>query len=218
MKRALAALAAGLVSLSAHAGDDLLASLSWQLDFGGAGVHAGYDVSLGYRGANDLSPLSRVLEFSAAGNRASATLAGIPWLGHSFRADEAAAADETLPAQKPWYARSWVLWTAGGIAATAALASSGGVSVGGSDTTNNGKNCTGVSSTGTDVPDTCVPQQEVGCTPAGLCVNCGNNTITDKCDGWTARQENEAWLSGGDETAEGPTGGMGDLVEIARQP
>ena len=122
----IAALAALLACTSAQAADNPQASLAWRLDFGAGAPHAGYDLSLGYRGAEHFAPLSQALKLSVDGGRTITTIVGVPFAARSFRSDDTAGGAEAVAGESPWYARSWVLWTVGGLAATAALIGSAG--------------------------------------------------------------------------------------------
>ena len=104
------------------------ARLSWHLGFGGSARHAPLSCSLalGYRSDLDDSPATRLLEMRLSDTESSVGIAGLPLWSRRHSLQQSADVNghaATGPAQ-PWYARRWVLWTAAGIAAAAALASS----------------------------------------------------------------------------------------------
>lgn len=137
VSRAVIAAIAGLgVMTSAAAFDplpanDLQAQFNWRLAFGGASPTAqfSYGLALGYRAQAD-SPVASLIELDVKDAGALARLAGLPLYERSYRADQAESkeqlGDASTAENKPWYTHSWVMWTLGGLAATAALASSGG--------------------------------------------------------------------------------------------
>ena len=223
MKALLALAASLLVSAPALAADNTLASLNWRLDFGAHTLEAGYGLSLGYRGSEHFAPLSKLIELKVDGANASAAIGGFSFAARSYQANQSEA-DQAYDAgvdTRPWYSRSWVYWTLGGVAATVALAGSGGsASYGSSNTTNNNTGCAGVSSNGTnpDIPDACAPtDQTVGCAPGtSVCAVCGGGVITDQCGGgWAGLRVSEVLVERLDDTwLDEGTGHMGDLTEV----
>lgn len=209
------------------------ATLSWRLDFGGTGeVHPGYALAVGYRGTQRGAVAGNVLEVEVTDLGAFARVAGLPLYGRGLRADleDALAGDAEMPQARPWFTRPWVLWTAGGLAATLAVTGGDGEmdlchncnnsNSGGTASTNVGSVNGDGEVCGTEgvpgVPDTCA--EAGGCVPGGAaCVNCNDSGVTQDCEGegWTARGHDAAatgtrdiepaWLAAG-------TGQMGDLL------
>ena len=235
-KLTLAALAllANLMSPSAALADDRLdgqtvASFTWRLGFGGGQpLDPALGLTLGYRGSDPVSRRLLALDLSGAG--ASARLAGVPLFEARHLRAQIDGAPTAEPAAKPWYTQQWLLWGAGGLAVLALTGGASveichdceshdgegegtGMNVGSVASVNNDEIC---GTQGTDgVPDTCADTPS-GCTPGGnACVNCDDSTVTQGCDGWTARpvaiaivavrDTEPAWLSDG-------TGHMGDLL------
>ena len=188
---------------------DTEAGFTWRLAFGGARpMQPGFALALGYRD-RELDVAGQLLELQVDGQGTAARLAGLPLLAPKHRVaqdDSAAALDATEP--KPWYTRQWVLWTAGGLAASLALTGGDGEvelcidcnengRVNDTDDINiasenpNGDVC---GTRGIDgVPDTCVPVD-------------GEGFMEDR-DSLVLplRPADTAWLDAG-------TGQMGDLV------
>jgi hypothetical protein len=200
----------GFGSVAAAAAPD--AQFQWRLAFGGGQpVQPGYGLSVGYRGHDADFPAARLFALDVTHARAFARLAGLPLFDRSDRSDASDALDDDAAAtEQPWYGRQWILWTVGGIAATASLiASAGGGSSEGSNEINiqTGGSCFnagGGNILDDEIPETetCVPEDEIGCDDAA-----------SDCPGWTARSaraapardpEHDAWLDAG-------TGHMGDL-------
>jgi hypothetical protein len=193
---------------------DLQAQLSWGLAFGGASrtVQSTYAMALGYRGQAD-SPATSILQLDVRESGALASLAGLPLYGRSYRAEQTDSAEqpgyESTVEKKPWYARSWVMWTVGGLAATAALAS--GASSGDDDGgCANGNGC-GVNCTNGDCT---VPADEnQGCV-GEFCVTCSDGSIASECSPLLPTQALRA--HGLEEIQrdefDTDTGRMGDLV------
>jgi hypothetical protein len=208
------------------------AAIAWHLGFGGGQpLEPRLGLTLGFRGTE----VSRqLLDLGLSGAGASAHLAGLPlfearYLSAQNDIDVDEVEDEAMaaaPAPKPWYAKPWVLWTAGGLAALALTGGAeikycgdcgshdgGGEGQGANIASGNGNELCGTE--GVDgVPDSCV-ERPSGCTPGGnVCMNCNDSEITQDCEGWTARPGalvlvevrdiEPEWLSAG-------TGHMGDL-------
>lgn len=216
----------------AGADDGATATLSWRLGFGAGEVQPGYALAFGYRGAERGAVSANLFALEVTDLGAFARVAGLPLHGNGLRAeldDGVAGAAEMQPA-RPWFARPWVLWTAGGLAATLAVAGGDGEvelchncnnsNSGQTASTNvgsvngNGEVCGTQGVPG--APDTCA--EAGGCVPGGAaCVNCNDSGVTQGCEGegWTARRHAGAatdlrdiepgWLAAG-------TGGMGDLI------
>ena len=203
-----------LAPLSAHAASAPEGQLSWRLEFGAGTFTTGYGLAFGYRGGEraDL----RLLELDISDRAALARLAGLPLLARDYRmAQDEGLAPAGAAEQKPWYARQWVWWTVGGIAATAAVGGSGEATT----------TCTGIcnqQSTGNGVTvtdeGTCVADEncvEPPCPPgSSVCVACDGSLVDGDCNQWTARRSGleftardrePDWLVQG-------TGWMGDLV------
>ena len=123
-----------LAAGSALASDLTEAQLTWRLHFGSQqAVAMGYGVALAYRaGASADAPL-RLAEVDVSDRATLARIAGMPLFQRDYRMaqDQAPVRPEFRVAlSKPWYAKSWVWWAVGGVAATAALA---GAASGGSE-------------------------------------------------------------------------------------
>jgi hypothetical protein len=179
------------------------AGLSWRLAFGGRALEAGYGLSLGYRNTSEhFSPLSRLVEFRTDRRFAAATVAGLPLFTRSFQANqsEADAAYDTGVIAKPWYTRSWFLWTAGGIAASAALATAG--SSGDEKTCAPGGTCN----------QTCAGNTLSTCN-GSFCVQGDENCVpTNPAVGYADRRASFGELRERiDAALDEGTGGMGDL-------
>ncbi len=90
----------------------------------------GYGFALRH-GHSDMERAAPALvQFDVSRTGTLTRLAGIPVSAQAFKlgqTDDASDLDPETeqPENTPWYARQWVLWTAGGIALTAALASGG---------------------------------------------------------------------------------------------
>lgn len=197
------------------------ATLSWRLEFGAGGLHPGYALAVGYRSIPG-QPAGELLAVDISDRAALARLAGVSLADRSYRADEAEdGALPSEPAARPWYARQWVLWTAGGLAAT--LAATGGdgsieYNDNGGTTNRGGDSCTGVGvdANGQSTPcanETVGTQCVEGSDGQMVCVFCGSNGVTDGCNEWTDRRvvasrvldpRLQRWLDAG-------TGHMGDL-------
>ena len=181
------------------AASEIEAGLNWHLAFGGTTLEAGYSLSLGYRSGDLSAPRARLLALDLDSRRTAATLAGLPLFARSYQANQAGDAPvEAESGVRPWYTRSWVLWTVGGLATTAALAGS----TGGSSTTEENDNgasagpracaLSGGNVGPQEIPDACV-------TPTGVGTGfAGRAPILDE------RVSDVRWLDEG-------TGGMGDL-------
>lgn len=182
------------------------ASLGWRLDFGGAdGLHAGYRLALAYRAA-ELADAVPLADLDVSDRTALARLAGIPLAARRFQADQNDLDHELMPgeaAPKPWYSRQWVLWTAGGLAATAALLTGGGAGEETGDDVSfstDGASSVCVLSGGT-VADNEIPG---ACTPP----------VDGASTGWADRPGRQGDLRESADHAhlDAGTGGMGDLV------
>jgi hypothetical protein len=224
----LLALAANLSAPSGAIAADRLdgaadATLSWRLGFGGTqAVRTGYALALGYRTAGPDALAGQLLELDVDDARAFARVAGLPLFERSYTTaqNEAPTLAEAQPT--PWYTRKWVMWTAGGVAATLALTGGdGSVEINNNSTTTtnrggDGMGCTGVSATD-EVNESACASEVVGtqCVEDEVCVFCGNNGVTDGCSEWVGRPEvaagvvrdveRQLWL-------DADTGHMGDLV------
>jgi hypothetical protein len=191
--------------------------VSWAVAFGGAAGAVDPEVGLGLRAtslADDLQPEVARLQLGAGGMGLS--FAGVPVAADSYARAQDGDADYRFadaPAAKPWYARSWVLWTVGGLAATAAV--TGGLSSGDDST------CSGICDQDDD-DDINTSVNGVGPDGAGcvgdMCAVCENGDIASDCNwegnGLVARGvaafatrdvTRERWLDAG-------TGRMGDLI------
>lgn len=194
------------------AGEATEASLSWHLGFGGRTLQAGYGLALGYRSSDRLAPVSRLVELNVSPDLASASVAGLPLFARSYQAKQTEAQEPDAAAGSqttPWYTRKWVLWTAGGIAATAALAGSGSSGSNESGTcsgacnSNTGASVSGVSGDGIGcVNGTCAVPCKTPDKPAG-CVPFASTTQTTSTD--FNNHDRLRRLDAG-------TGGMGDLI------
>jgi hypothetical protein len=184
----------------------------WSGHFGGsAPPSAALGLELRYRvsGARQAAaaPALFALDLDPAGLLAK--MAGAPLLQQRFRVNQAEAAE--LPVATHWYTHQWVWWTAGGVAATAALASA----VGGSD--NEERHCTGTCNQTQTGPNLSIDAQNgsgIGCIGQN-CVACNNGDIASDCTNLTSRS-GEPWLESRDaEIARrsiAGTGGMGQLI------
>ena len=204
--RTLFSLALGLGLLGPAAASSLDAPdarLNWRLGFGGAtsSLQTGYALTVGYHANDPDSPAAQLLELDVSGTAALARLAGLPLFERGYRSNENDDVDDDVPSDKPWFARQWVWWTAGGLAATTALVQGGGGDEGDSSS------------------------QDIGVRQEGICVMQGgtiaDNPVPEACTpeegagtGWTARTPRtveardparHAWLDAG-------TGHMGDLI------
>lgn len=210
MRHTLLVFLAGLIvaAPAAAASPDLDApqvSVRWRLGFGGAGgVHAGYALALGYRAVATPDAVE-LIELDVSDQAALARLAGLPLLERRYRADQSeldpAPAD---PAPRPWYARQWLFWTAGGLAAAAALASGSGSS-GEADPGFCGENNDDCTFSGNGnaacIGDTCVI-----CDNGDVASGCGGGGLVET--GFHGLQQRELALP----ALDAGTGGMGDLV------
>jgi hypothetical protein len=221
--------AANLSAASYGAGLDAVdgaaeATLSWRLQFGAGDLQPGYAFAVGYRG-EELA--GKLLEIDVSDAHALARLAGLPVLDRRYRMDQNHLG--TVPveaaATRPWYARQWVWWTAGGAALTLALTGGDGTleyNHNSNTTTSRGNDgCAGVSGNVGDqeIPcgsETVGTQCAEGPNGQTVCVFCGNNGVTDGCSEWTGGRvvagvtvdvERQRWLDAG-------TGRMGDLPAV----
>jgi len=212
--RTALALLVGLNTLSpvASAGVDGSlpeARLTWRLGFGDAGqpLQTGYGLTVGYRGL-DGAPAEQLLELDVSDQATLARLAGLPLFQRDYRARQNDGGTTAEAGSRPWYARRWVLWTAGGLAAS--LAAVGG---GGGDNTV----CTGVCNqdSGPSGRTTGITYSDgdvyAGCVD-GQCVVCPDGSVASRClVGMPSRAmvttdpERDRWLDAG-------TGHMGDLI------
>ena len=216
---AIGLLVSTTVAAPALAADGIEAGLSWRLDFGDHTLAPAFGVSLGLRTDEPAISSVRLFTIDASSTGSFASFAGVPLLTRSYQTSESAdSAPVTADSgARPWYARSWVLWTAGGLAATAALAGQGG--------SGNESHCTGICNqqcAGNTASDcnghVTVADQEVPteCAPNGTCVACHNTVLgDDSCNGsgfvgesmFSGRSDSSAALDAG-------TGGMGDLLPV----
>lgn len=209
---ALAALVAGF-SLQTAMASGLPAEprLVWGLSFGGAAnvaPTAELAFDLPSHVAEQPTVAGAQLELSEAGS--ALRLMGVAlWQRRDALAqnESAPAGSASAASSSPWYEHQWVYWTLGSLAATAALASSGGTSVHSSsnNTTTNGTSgrggiaCGGANVGPVDTGSGCV----VGCP----------GPSQNSCIGLIDLQGMSAYLKEADETwLEAGTGGMGDLV------
>jgi hypothetical protein len=120
--RALIAAVAFAVTGSAAAADMPVAPrIVWSVGFGGGDAAPGLALALDVAG-DTLRAAPSVVELGLGPNGAGLQLAGLPLWRRNFSLGQAEDPGYQSTAQpKPWYARQWVLWTAGGLAATAAL-------------------------------------------------------------------------------------------------
>lgn len=222
---AAALLAASVLFCSAAAASDLEAGLSWKVEFGASALKPSAGLTLGYRSADLLAPQSQLARLDLSESIGALTLAGLPLYQRSFRTD---VTDGDVPTEesgtKPWYGRSWILWTVGGLAGTAALLSSVG---GTSDNSGNEQNIvqgnsgdnslTSANFNGVHSDD---DGTDIGCVN-GQCAVCTNGTsVSPDCagGGFTARPEGsvrDALRSGDSAWLDEGTGYMGDLAELA---
>jgi len=196
------------------------ATFSWRVGFGGAGApQPGYGLAVGFRGHGPDPISGRLVQVDVDGNRAFARIAGLPLFDRDFHARlDDTGADAPTGAATPWYARQWVWWTAGGLAATMAL-------TGGDSTIE--YNSTSQNSSGSRSNCSSIDGEEV-CTEGGSIVSTNDegelcaaegwgDEIPDGCvpegEGFVAREArwsmdsrtHSAWLDAG-------TGHMGDLL------
>ena len=204
------------------------ATFSWRLGFGGAGApQPGYGLAVGYRGAGPDPIGGRLFQVDVDGNRAFARIAGLPLHERNFRAQlDEATSDAPAGEATPWYARQWVWWTAGGLAATMALTGGDGdIEINNtSTTTRNSSGCAGVSGNVGDTDMGCVGAEGGGsvvsendegqlCAAEGWgdevpeeCVSRpGEGFVAREARGWIDSRAYSAWLDAG-------TGHMGDLA------
>jgi len=204
-----------LAPVTARAANGPETQLTWRLQFGAGAVTTGYGLAFGYR-RGERADL-RLLELDISDRAALARLAGLPLLARDYRmAQDEGLAPVGAAEQTPWYARQWVWWTVGGIAATAAVGGGSGETA---------TTCTGIcnqQSTGNGVTVTddgaCVADEncaEPPCPPgSSVCVACDGSLVGGDCNQWTARR------SGLEFTARDrepqwlieATGWMGDLL------
>ncbi len=189
---------------------DLAAALTWKLDFGPSTVKPSAGLTLGYTSADPKAPQAQLVRVEVSDVMAMTQVAGLPLFSRTYRANEAAGA-HAAPVERAWYSRSWLLWTLGGLAATAALSSSGGR--GGSGGGGEGT-CTGVcgdhsgfTAAGQDVPN--------GPCAGDTCVVCGG-TVVGGCPDFVRRSTNAALAARVHAKHQAGTGGMGDLLPVAR--
>lgn len=207
----------------------LEAGLAWRLAFGHAQVETGYGLTVGYRALDPNGPSGQLLAIDVSDRAALARLAGMPLLERDYRMgqDAEAAASPAEPAAKPWYTRSWVWWTVGGIAATAALGGSEAEITYNSGSNNNrntnSQGCLGVSGNAGDTDVGCVGAGEGGsvvgtnddgdpCAIYGFgddipdaCVPADGSGFAERPGRGTHERVDTSWLDAG-------TGHMGDLV------
>jgi hypothetical protein len=195
---AFALLAAAAGSAGASPAERPELQIGWRLGFGGATLETGYDLALSYRSDIPDAPHFQAVQLDVSDRAAFARFAGWPVFGHDVRA----AYDETAEDhyQKPWYARSWVWWTAGALVTTTALVGAAGG--GGGDESSSG---------------------DIGVQQGSVCVMQGG-TVADEplpeaCTeqvgtGWTRRVPGALRALDPAPAAglEDGTGGMGDLI------
>ena len=190
------------------------ARVTWRLAFGNPGqaLQTGFGLTVGYRGL-DGTPAERLVELDVSDRSALARLAGLPLFQRDYlaRQNEGDFADEA--GSRPWYARQWVWWTAGGLAVTSALAGAGG---GGGEN----ESCTGICYEDGGDPEgrtTALTYSNgevyAGCVE-GQCAVCPDGSVASTCPGLVAMTshaalvtdvERDRWLDAG-------TGHMGDLI------
>ena len=208
-RRLVLVLATSLGMLSqALASEGPDARLTWRLGFGGAGqsLQSGYGLALDYRSVDPDSPATQFLELDVSDRAAFARLAGLPLFERNYQSHQNEG--DALPADSgstPWYSHKWVMWTVGGLAATAALAGAGG----GTDL------CTGCyeSSDNTGASVSGSSDDGTGCVNDDCALPCNPTTDPAGCIGFTGREpsvyvvdyERDRWLDAG-------TGQMGDLI------
>jgi hypothetical protein len=178
------------------------ATLAWRLGFGAAsGWRPGYTLTIGYRGlAPDRAP-TRLLDLDVTDLRAAAHVAGMPIFQRDFSAysEETATPAET-PESKPWYARQWVWWTAGGIAAAVALTGAAGGSESEQHTLQIQDRGSGPATINGDLED----GYEVCAGGSDTCADVPGPGWMATAHGQLDRPDDSSWGAG--------TGGMGDLI------
>ena len=189
------------------------AQMTWRLAFGGPGqnLQTGYGLTVGYRGLEG-TPAGQLIQLDVSDQAALARLAGLPLFQRDYRAQQNDGEVAIESGSRPWYARQWVWWTAGGLAATSALAGAGG----------GGENdvCTGICYEDDGGPDgrtTALTYENgdvyAGCVE-GQCAVCPDGSVASTCPGFVGMTsyamvvtdvERDRWLDAG-------TGHMGDLI------
>lgn len=207
--RLATALVVYMTAQSALAGDGPEAGLSWRLAFGAGAIETGYGVSLSYADRDLGDARAELLSLDVSDRAAFARLAGVPLLQRDYvvSQDDAAPRPEFRVAlSQPWYAKSWVWWTAGGLAATAALASAGSSS-GESDEDDGPTGRGGVACGGGNVGDVELESDEcvVPCPGPGD-NSCVGNALVARPNPYATREPAVEWL-------DAHTGWMGDLIE-----
>jgi hypothetical protein len=122
----LTAVGSSLLATPASGADlSAMPRLGWALAFGGVGSPPAPTLTLALDATAGRNVDGRhIIEADAAAVGAGLRVAGLPlWSSRFALAQDAnaPAVPATEPAAAPWYTRSWVLWTAGGLAATAAV-------------------------------------------------------------------------------------------------
>ncbi|HUS24733.1 MAG TPA: hypothetical protein VM369_07280 [Candidatus Binatia bacterium] len=203
--RIVLALSGLLVSAAATAAEPASQlHIHFGLDFGLARAPAAsYGFAL--RSADVPAATPPLLAIDASGREWRGALLGVP-VASRYQLNDAESEGAPV-ARAPWYARRWVWWTAGGLAATATVLSLG------SDN-NETHQCTGTcnqDNTGNGLTIDGQNENGVGCVgPA--CVLCNDGDIASGCNSLTSRQP-RVWLAPAQPRPElGPFGDMGDLV------
>ncbi|HUR40919.1 MAG TPA: hypothetical protein VM240_07080 [Verrucomicrobiae bacterium] len=218
MHRFFAALAGSMIFLAFPVlAEPLDLRFGLHLQFGaGTLASPGYSLAL-HPAAPGQLPVS-LLQLDLSERAALGRIAGMPLSAQAYQTT--AVEGQVAEGTTPWFARKWVLWTLGSLAATAALAAGGGdIQISGNDnntTVNEGSHCTGgvSGSVNDDTEVPCAPAENTGCAN-GICVTCANGDIASTCPesglvlravvtGANTDPERLRWLDAG-------TGHMGDL-------
>jgi hypothetical protein len=193
--------------------------VAWTASFGGSAPIEAPALALSLVATDQrLGEAPRIVELEMGTRGTMLALAGMPFWQPNLSLGQAEDPGyESAAPPKPWYARQWIWWTAGGLAATAALASGGGeVSY---DDTDTCYNCNDSNGPGTTViSGDPTGEAYVGCVEGEVCVLCPDGTTASNCNGGLIDLRrvamldrdvaHDAWLDAG-------TGHMGDLFAVA---
>ena len=216
MRTSLVALLLVAAAGPSNAGEAPEPQMTWRLQFGAQSIDYGYGLTLSYRaGALGDAPV-QLASLDVSDRATLARLAGVPLFQRDYRvAQDEAKPEFRVALSQPWYAKSWVWWTAGGLAATGALL--GGAESGSSEEDScPDSGCPSVQ--GNVGPVVFDDEGDVGTSCTGQdCVVCPNGDIVSNCNGGGFVAPDSAALGHArdpdrDVRLDAGTGGMGDLV------